>query len=184
MRQLPEQITETNCQTYQVRIVRDGFEYSASFSWSIYGSKEIALQEAVVWRDKLLAKLPPAGNGRGSFRREPMAHKRSHGRVGITRYIKRDYRRVGTPEYLVFGVNWTDSEGARVTQFQAGRLGAMDWKDELHAALTAEAFRTEWEFCRASNLSFASERYRQWSEFVLYPFEPPESLHPGCVKAL
>lgn len=173
-RDLPANITKNNFGAFQVRISRDCREYTASFSPSRYDSPEAALIAAVKWRDKMLARLQPPANGRGGFRLAPMAHKRSHGRVGITRYIKRDHRRVGTPEYLVYGVNWTDDEGnPRVKQFQVGRIGCMDWKDELHAAMTAEAFRTEWEFCRQYNLPFDSERYRSWDQ-PLYPFDPPE----------
>lgn len=186
MRGLPDNITINNFGAYQVRIRRGETEYLASFSESAYGGKDEALAAAVSWRDKMLACLPPATNGKGSFRRAPMAHKQSFGRVGITRYVKRDHRRTGSPEYLVFGVNWTDSEGyPRVKQFQAGRIGVLSWKDELHAAQTALAFRTEWEFCRDHKVPFDPERYRDWT-VPLYPFmsTTPEGLDESEGEAL
>lgn len=172
-RSLPENITIPGYEAYQVRIVRGGHEYSATFGWSRFGSNELALQAAVNWRDMMLARLPKAENGRGSFRSSPMAHKLSFGRVGITRYEKKDRRRVGCPVYLVYGVNWTDAEGnKRVKQFQVGRIGAFEWHQELHASLTAEAFRTEWEFCRSTGQAFEADRYTRWTEVELYPFLP------------
>lgn len=172
-RALPANITIPGYETYQVRIVRDDHEYSASFAWSRFASKEIALNEAVNWRDKMLTQLPSAKNGRGGFRSAPMEHKRTFGRVGITRYQKVDRRRLGCPVYLVYGVNWTDSDGrARVRQFQVGRIGLFEWHHELHASLTAEAFRTEWEFCRSTGQTFEPDRYKAWGELELYPFLP------------
>jgi len=173
-RQLPDNIIKLGYEAYQVRIVRGDREYSATFAWSRFGSEALALQAAVNWRDTLLGQLPKAGNGRGGFRAAPMLHKRSLGRVGITRYAKIDRRRPGCPVYLVYGVNWTDSEGrGHVKQFQAGRIGTFEWRQELHTSLTAEAFRTEWEFCKSTGLVFEPERYTVWMENELYPFMPP-----------
>lgn len=172
-RLLPDNITIPGYEAYQVRIVRGEHEYSATFAWSRFDSKELALQAALNWRDLLLARLPTAGNGHGGFRTSPMPNKRSFGRVGITRYEKTDHRRSGCPRYLVYGVNWTDRDGSkRVKQFQVGRIGAFDWQQELHASLTAEAFRTEWEYCRSTGKEFAPDRYTGWSEMELYPFLP------------
>lgn len=175
-RALPDNITVPSYDAYQVRIVREGHEYSATFAWSRFETTEKAMHAAVSWRDKILSQLPAPGNGRGSFRATPMANKRSFGRVGITRYQKKDRRRTGCPEYLVYGVNWTDKDGqARVSQFQVGRVGTFDWHEELHASLTAEAFRTEWEFCRSTGQVFEPDRYAEWKEAELYPFLPLSS---------
>ncbi|CAI9912178.1 AP2/ERF domain-containing protein (plasmid) [Pseudomonas aeruginosa] len=172
-RLLPEYITIPGYDAYQVRIVRGAHGFSATFAWSRFSSQKIALQAAVEWRDLMLAKLPSAGNGRGGFRTSPMPNKHSFGRVGITRYAKVDRRRLGSPVYLVYGVNWTDSDGGkRVKQFQVGRIGTFEWHQELHASLTAEAFRTEWEFCRSTGQVFEPDRYDGWSEEDLYPFLP------------
>lgn len=182
-RPLPAHVTIPNWSGYQVRIVRDGHEYSASFAWSVDGGREKALSDAVCWRDKLLAALPAAGNAKGAFREKPLAHKTSWGRVGITRYVSADNRRTGRPLYLRFGVNWIDHEEKRRTKsFQVGRVGEFDWAFELHAANTAEAFRTEWEFCRASGLLFDDARYRAWRDTTLYPFYP-ESVSVQRVPA-
>lgn len=172
-RDLPANITIPSFDGYQVRIVRDGHEYSATFAWSRHGTQERALQEAVAWRDAMLARLPPAATSVGSFRCTPQKNKRSFKRAGITRYVKVDRRKVGAPSYLVFGVNWLDETGkARVTTFQVGKVGAFTWEDELHAACTAEAFRTQWEFSRTSGQAFDHEQYEGWKTRVCYPFSP------------
>lgn len=172
-RLLPDNITIPGYDAYQVRIVRVDHEYSATFAWSRYVSQKLALQAAVNWRDLMLAHLPNAANGRGGFRTSPMSHKRSFGRVGITRYPKVDRRRLGCPVYLVYGVNWTDIDGSkRVKQFQVGRIGTFEWQQELHASLTAEAFRTEWEFCRSTGQIFEPDKYTGWTQVELYPFLP------------
>ncbi len=172
-RSLPDNITIPNFKSYQVRIVRGDAEYSASFAWSRYETKKHALQEAVKWRDMMLAKLPPPENGKGSFRRTAMAGKRTYGRVGITRYIRKDYRRDGDQQYLVFGVNWTDDQARqRIKQFQVGKVGNFTWENELEAALTAEAFRTHWEYAVTMNIPFDPEHYKNWRGAALYPFVP------------
>lgn len=173
-RDLPAQITIPNWDGYQVRIVRDGHEFSASFSWAQYAGKELALQEAVRWRDNMLASLPPPGNAKGGFRCKPLSHKKSWGRVGITRYTSADARKPGRPVYLRFGVNWIDdSEKRRTKSFQVGRVGEIDWVTELHAANTAEAFRTHWEFCRLNGFPFDETFYDGWRDARRYPFSPP-----------
>ena len=172
-RTLPAHVTIPNWDAYQVRIVRDGHEYSASFAWSLYGGKSKALSEATRWRDKMLAALPPAGNVKGAFRTQPLSNKWTWGRVGVTRYVSADARKNGRPEYLRFGVNWIDEDGKRRTKsFQVGRLGEFDWQIELHAANTAEAFRTEWEYRRAKGRPFDESRYAAWRGTRLYPFDP------------
>lgn len=172
-RDLPANITIPGYATYQVRIVRDGYEYSATFAWSRYGSKDQALSCAVAWRDAMLAALPSAATELGSFRCSPQKNKRSYGRVGISRYIGIDRRRGGSPGYLRFAVNWLDvSAKSRIKTFQAGKVGSISWEDELHAACTAEAFRTHWEYCRAKRLPFDPGRYENWSTEFCYPFNP------------
>lgn len=171
-RALPAHITIPNWSAYQVRIVRDGQEYSASFGWNEAGPQK-ALSEAVAWRDKMLESLPDAGNEEGQFRSMPLRHKFSWSRVGVTRYVSKDYRKPGHPEYLRFGVNWTDSEGRRrITSFQVGRLGVVSEADERHAANTAEAFRAEWEFCTKNGFPFEAFIYKKWKDEILYPFSP------------
>lgn len=172
-RSLPAHITIPNWDAYQVRIVREGAEYSASFSWRIFRGKRNALSEAVKWRDRMLQALPPASNEKGVFRTSPLSHKMSWGRVGVTRYVSADKRKSGRPLYLRFGVNWIDGNGKRRTKsFQVGRVGDFEWMFEVHAANTAEAFRTEWEYCQAKSLPFDDSRYLAWREHKCYPFEP------------
>lgn len=105
-RTLPENITIPGYEAYQVRIVRGEASFSTTFPWSNYRSTESALAAAVAWRDNLKAQLPAPGNGKNSsFNKEPMEGKKGYSRVGISRYIKTDYRRQGKPKYLVFAVN-------------------------------------------------------------------------------
>lgn len=175
MSNLPANITLPYPSAYQVRIVRDGKEISAVFSIDAAASdgRERALAAAVEWRDAMLAQLPPPENGRGSYRTIPMPHKRTFGRVGVTRYVGVDRRRVGSPRYVRYGVNWTDAQGvARIKQFQAGRVDEQNWELELRAAMSAEAFREHWEHCKASGKPFDPEPYRAWRTEQLYPFDP------------
>jgi len=60
----------------KVRIVRGEHEYSATFAWSRFDTKELALQAALNWRDLMLARLPAAGNGHGGFRATPSSRVR------------------------------------------------------------------------------------------------------------
>lgn len=176
-RDLPSNITIPAFDAYQVRIVRDGREYSATFAWSRYGSTEEALSEAVAWRDALLAKLPSAATTLGSYRSTPQKNKRSYNRVGVSRYIGVDRRKTGAPGYLRFAVNWVDETGqSRVSSFQVGKVGAFTWEDELHAACTAEAFRTQWEFSSATGQAFDPSSYRGWRKKQCYPFHPELSV--------
>ncbi len=172
-RSLPRHITIPNWAAYQVRIVRDGREYSASFPWSRYADQSAALDAAVSWRDAMLVRLGPPRDGTG-LRKSPLAHKTSYGRVGITRYLRTDSRKASRPQYLTFGVNYTDRRGSRRTKsFQVGNVEIVGGKEERHAARTAEAFRAEYEWSRRCGRVFRPERYARWREEVLYPFQSP-----------
>lgn len=88
-------------------------------------------------------------------------------------HLSRPPHEVHKHEVSIYGVNWTERDGGkRVKQFQVGRIGTFEWHQELHASLTAEAFRTEWEFCRSTGQVFEPDRYDGWSETELYPFLP------------
>ena len=172
-RDLPDNITAPYAKFLQVRIVRAGHEFSSTFPFRNYSSPEEASADAEAWRDDLLSKLPPPENGRGSFRRRPMKGKKSFNRVGITRYVKYDNRRAGRPGYLVFGVNYTDSNDvSRIRQFQVGRVEEVNWEKELHASKTAEGFRMHWEYCKEAGLDFDPDAYKGWAEKCFYPFTP------------
>lgn len=172
-RDLPSHITETNCQAYQVRIVRDGHEYSSSFSFARTQDREAALAEAVAWRDDMLRRLPPSSSSRGSYRKEPLPHKKTVMRAGVTRYVTSDSRRVGNPLYLRYAVSYVDeTRRPRVKSFQVGRLADVTWQDELHASKTAIACREHWEFCVDHGLKFEPDLYEGWQKRKLYPFDP------------
>ena len=153
-RDLPKHITETNYNSYQVRIVRDRIEYSSAFSWVIVG-KSAALDAAVKWRDLTLALLPPPVNAKGAIRLAPAKHKKTQEPLGVTRYVTTD-RRSGTPrQYLRFGVSYLDENGQnRIKAFQAGSLQQLTPDDIFHTAQTAYAFREEWEYSFLRGLPF------------------------------
>lgn len=173
VRSLPRHITETNFEAYQVRIVRNGHEYSNSFSFARDRDRERALANAVKWRDKMLAKLPRSTNGPGSYRVEPLPHKKTVMRAGITRYVTSDKRRIGEPLYLRYGVSFVDETGRkRVKSFQVGRFSDVTWQEDMHASNTAIAFREHWEFCVDHGLVFDPDHYAGWKEKDMYPFDP------------
>lgn len=170
MRGLPKHITIPNFNGYQVRVVRDGVEHSKSFPWSA-GGKAMALLDAVAWRDSLLRTLPPPGNAKGGYRSKPLSHKTSWDRVGVVRTVGCDRRRSLTVQYVRYSVSWVDKTGkARVKTFQAGRADSITRADEVHTSLTAEAFRSEWEFCQRTGERFEPWRYDSWRKDRLYPF--------------
>ncbi len=154
--------------------MRDGEEFSRAFSFGRSCSKESAIANALVWRNNKLLSLPRPGNGRGSYRRAPQANKLSVKRAGITRYIHEDRRRAGNPKYVIFGVNYLgEQRQPRVKSFQAGRLDTISWAQEMHAALTAEAFRAEWEWCVDNNRPFDPTKYDGWANQDFTSFTPP-----------
>lgn len=179
-RVLPSNITETNCNGYQVRIVRDGIEHRTSFSFAKHGGRGQALSAAILWRNLKLTELGPACNSTGKYLTRPQKNKGSVQRAGITRYLRLDNRRVGTPSYVTYGVNFVGDDGfARVKTFQAGRVDDISWEKEHHAAQTAETFRSHWEFCRDNNLPFREEFYEGWSDTALYPFSQDIAAKPA-----
>lgn len=171
-RGLPKHITIPNFNGYQVRIVRDGTEHSKSFPWSTHG-KAAALEAAVAWRDTVIAKLPDPGNAKGGFRTKPLSHKSSWGRVGVVRTVSPDRRRDCNVHYVRYSVSWVDATGkARAKTFQVGRARDVTRAEEVHASLTAEAFRSEWEFCQRTGERFDPSVYDSWRKDRLYPFDP------------
>lgn len=181
-RGLPDNIT-IPCNGYQVRVVRDGFEHSKYFPWSA-GGKALALLDAVAWRDRLLRTLPAPGNAKGGFRSKPLSHKTSWDRVGVVRTVGCDRRRSLTVQYVRFSVSWVDTVGkARVKTFQAGRADSITRADEVHTSLTAEAFRSEWEFCQSTGERFEPWRYDSWRKDRLYPFDPADRVRRDAPSA-
>lgn len=175
-RRLPDQITEPGTFVgYQVRIARGGVEHSRCFTKREFGTKKKALQAAVEWRDRMLEKLPPPANKRGRYLLVKCRPDPSVARVGVTRYLTADSRRVGSTMYVRYGVCWTDPQGhRRIKNFQAGRADDFDHALDLRAGQTAVAFRDEWEYCIDHGIAFDPGRYRNWRAQRLYPFRPPK----------
>lgn len=185
MRVFPENLTETNYEAIQVRIVRDGTEFSKSFSFSKSKNKSKAISDAVAWRDSIKKILPPAIRSESGYLKRPQSNKRSVNRPGITRYITKDKRRIGNPSYLVYGVNYTDKNGqSKVKSFQVGKLDTFNHSDELHAAMTAEAFRSEWEWCKDHKKEFNDQKYKGWKKDTKYPFTPEERSTTNRAKSV
>ncbi len=88
--------------------------------------------------------------------------------------MRSDNRRAGKPKYLCYGVNFVDSDKRpSVKTFQVGRADAVTWQQELHASLTAEAFRSEWEWCVDNGVQFDPAKYADWTTCDRYPFVAP-----------
>ena len=169
-RQLPAHITIPNWSAYQVRIVRDGVEHSESFSWKGYAGESKALEAAVLWRDATLAALGTCESG---LRAKPLRNKKSGCPAGITAYLRTDRRREGLPQYLTFGVHYSQSGKNRTKSFQVGNVEIISQPNKEHAALTAVAFRDDYVWCRRNNVAFCPERYVNWRHETLYPFNAP-----------
>jgi len=171
-RRLPENITETNFNAFQVRIVRDGQLYSASFPWCTVG-KPAALSAAVKWRDMTLAMLPHPGNGKGTIKPTIMKNKKTREPLGVSRYVLTDRRSKPPRKYLRFAVSYQGHDGrCCIKAFQAGALQKLTQEDVFHAAQTAYACREEWEYCYLRGQPFDPEKYNVWKETQLYPFSP------------
>ena len=170
-------ITTTNSSAYQVRITRNKVEYSLSFSWARLGKRK-AFSEALRWRDKMLAKLPPSARAKGMYRTVPASNKKTKEPVGVTRYINNDLRSSALRKYLRYSVLWHDERGAvRNKSFQAGNVELLTPAEIRHAAQTAKAFRKNWEWCHSRGLRFDPSVYDGWKDKRLYPFRPPSSNH-------
>ena len=167
-RDLPAHITIPNWSAYQIRIVRDGIEHSASFSWAQYAGESGALEAAVEWRD---AKLEELGQRQILLRDKPLRHKKSGCPAGITAYFRVDRRREGHPQYLTYGVNYIQDGKARTKSFQVGNIEIISQLDKEHAALSAMAFRDEYVWCRHSGVAFQPNRYNNWRVEKMYPFK-------------
>ena len=174
-RLLPAHITIPNWSAYQVRIVRDGVEHSESFSWKKFAGEMAALAEAIKWRDAKLAELGASPVG---FRDKPLRNKKSGCPAGITAYLRSDHRRNGLPQYLTYGVHYTNSKGKKSTRsFQVGNIEMISQLDKEHAALTAMAFRADYICCRRNGVEFKPEKYASWQLEKRYPFiEPTKTL--------
>ena len=172
-RELPRNVTELPYGAYQVRVVSDGCERSATFLWSDYENKELALKAAVEWRDKIRKLHPSKYISVMGFRKKVLGHKKSFFRVGVSRVHKTYKDRDGNPSVLRFQVNYVSPLGKpRIKTFEVGRLDTFGLAEELHAANTAIAFREHWEYCIENALPFETNKYLGWKSKILYPFDP------------
>lgn len=145
----------------------------AYFADSKHGGYDAALREAQVWRDLVEIELGPTRATNG-LRCRPMPGKRSGCPVGISAAIRSDRRKQGHPRYLAFSVAYRKPNG-RVTNkvFQVGNIETITPADSRHAALTAQACRNEYAWCRAQKRPFDPRRYADWRNTAHYPFVPP-----------
>lgn len=129
--------------TYQVRVKRNGKEYSKLFSWNLWGGKKKALQGAINWRDNI--RLLYGENSR--YRDRPLKNNLSTGVLGVCRSVHMiSNRRVNVNHYLVFGVHWIDAEGQRrCKSFRVGNIETITQAEERLAFESACACRADYE---------------------------------------
>lgn len=147
----------------------------ASFADSKCGGRNGALRAAQAWRDATEQALAPVRSAVG-LRSKPSPAKRSGCPVGISASLRRDRRKMWEPRYLVFSVAYTNAQGKKTNKvFQAGNIESITPADHRHAALTAQACRDEWVWCRTHGQRFNPAKYGAWRTDKLYPFSPPAS---------
>lgn len=157
-----QNITQPDQHGYQVRVVRQGTEYSRYFSFNVWGGKQKALEAAQNWRDMKRASLP---------KQTPFINdspkNNSTGVNGISKVVHFDKRR-GT-HTLRYQVSYR-TEGSRhtVRTFQVGRVEDISGDMDLHAFRTAVYFRKEYELARSLDEDFDASRFRNWKKERLY----------------
>jgi hypothetical protein len=121
---------------WQVRLQRKGVRFGRFFSDSAWGGREGALEQAVRFRDRILARLDRKVSGSIASPRShtgPASRNRS-GAVGVTRIVQRS---PGGVEYHFWQASWTTVEGVRETiRFSVLRHG-----DDVALQLACEARR-------------------------------------------
>ncbi|MBV1881619.1 MAG: hypothetical protein KUG82_08300 [Pseudomonadales bacterium] len=155
-------ITKPDDHGYQVRIVRQGTEYSRYFSKKVWGSDTKALNAAINWRDMKRASLP---------KKTPYINDQpknnSTGVNGISKVIHHDKRR--DTKTLRYQVSYRTIDGRQsVRTFQVGRIEDVSADQDLHAFRTALLFRKEYELARSIGETFDNNRFGQWKMERLY----------------
>lgn len=121
---------------WQVRLQRKGVRHGRFFSDSAWGGREAALEQAVRFRDRLLARLERQNVdciASPSSHTLPASRNRS-GVVGVARIVQRGDKGV---EYHFWQASWTTSEGQRKTV----RFSVLKYGEELALTLACEARR-------------------------------------------
>ncbi len=157
-------ITQPDASGYQVRIVRNGKEYSKYFSHNLWGGKKKSLAAAQSWRDQKITHLDSIhGNIIG---KPALSNNRSTGVRGVTKRIHHDKRR--NTKSLVYQVHWIDNGKIKNKKFLAGRIETVTADQDLHTFRTAIHFRKEYELCRNYNKKFDPSRYATWRTERIY----------------
>ena len=157
-------ITQPDSSGYQVRVVRNGKEYSRYFSHNLWGSKNKALEAAQSWRDQTIANLDSAQGG--VIGKPALSNNTTTGIRGITKRIHHDKRR--NTKSLVYQVHWIDNGKIKNKKFQVGRIETVTADQDLHTFRTAMHFRKEYELCRSYNKKFDATRYANWKNERIY----------------
>ena len=154
----------------QVRVTGlDHHCHTKYFAYAKNGGQERAYQLAQEEELRLIALHGQSVHL--GYRVEPLPHKRTGERVGVTIYSSRDKRKIGHPEYLRFGVSWVDENGAkRVTSFQVGRVETVTNAEIEYARFVANTFRDVWEQCVLDGESFDPRWFAEWRS---PDWEPP-----------
>jgi hypothetical protein len=145
---------------FQVRIVRDGKEYSRYFSHKLWGSKEKSFKAAVSWREQILALV-------GDVKPPPLANK-STGVVGVSKIVKYDKRRRSYS--LFYSCHWRKNKKAHTKQFYVGLADEVTADEDFHAFRTAVQFRKEYELFKETGQEdlFSPEKYKLWKTEKVY----------------
>ncbi len=97
---------------WQVRARRDGKRLSKFFADAKHGGREGALEEALVYRDRLLASIPD----------EPQRPRKAWSNTGVVGLSVREKDEGATPKLYV-QLNWVNGEGKR----KAGSYSVEKW---------------------------------------------------------
>lgn len=160
-------ITQPEKSGYQVRIVRQGKEYSRWFSINLWNGKRKAMDAAINWREQMLMSLGRQSTRQIGLNVPPNKNKKSTGTRGVSRSVQTDARR--NTVSVVYSVCWFDKEGTRRSKtFHVGHLHQVTVEEELHAYRTAIHFRREFEDTYLSGKAFHPENYKQWRYLRLY----------------
>lgn len=157
-------ITQPDKGGYQVRIVRQGKEYSRYFAHRAWGGKTKSLKAAESWRDQQLAVLGKAITH--IIDGPALPNNKSTGIRGITKVIHHDKRR--DTKSLVYQVHWKDHGKIKNKKFHVGRVEKVTADMDLHAFRTAIHFRKGYEASVKYNKDFDPEIYKNWRTERVY----------------
>ena len=101
----------------QVRITRNGKDYSKYFSFSKHNSISACIHTAVEYEKKLIEKLGPV-----SFERNKLQKNNTSGHIGVSR--THQWARSGKmPDTYVWQATWRENGKAKTVRFSENKYG-------------------------------------------------------------